>query len=85
MLWLVRTGLLAGSDVARGDAGAETHSSASSSSLGDVSRGSAGSLAPTWLLQLSVTVHTLTRYLQTQAAVAAFNFIACTRCCILSQ
>lgn len=54
MLWLVRIGLLAGSDVARGDAGAETHSSASSSSLGDVSRGPAGSLAPTWLLQLSV-------------------------------
>lgn len=67
------------------DIGVQEHPSASSSSLGDVPQGPAGSLAPAQLLQLSVTRHTLAQYLQIQAAAATFNFIACTRCSILSQ
>lgn len=65
--------------------GAQEHSSASSCSSADVPRGPAGSLAPAQLLQPSVTMHTLTEYLKTQAAVVGFNFTDCTRCCILSQ
>lgn len=52
---------------------------------GDVPPAPPGSLAAAQLLQLGVTVHTLIRCLQTQAAAAVFNFIACTRCCILPQ
>lgn len=66
------------------DTGVQEHSSASSSSQGCPTR-TCWDLAPAQLLQLRVTMHTLTKYLQTQAAVATFNFMACTRCCILSQ
>jgi len=64
--WLARMGLLAASELARRDTGVETRSPASSSLLGAVPRGPAGSLAPAQLLQLSVTMRTLTRYPQTQ-------------------